>query len=148
MPPIVLQTSHYIPSRTFFFSCSSGFFFLFFFILLFLIFPLFSWSSFSSSHSLFFFLFLFFFHGKLLIGGTIPSTMSNIASSRERLSRALLLPVGIKHWWICSSLLWNASLLECLNSITHMLSSSMTVTGLSHHFSSGEARKWVGLGVA
>ena len=34
--------------------------------------------------------------GKLLVGGTAPSTMSNIASSRERLSRAVLLPVGIK----------------------------------------------------
>ena len=122
---------NFIPSRTFFFLVLLVSFFFS------SLFSFFSYSPFFPDHLfhlliLSFFSFSFFFlHGKLLIGGTIPSTMSNIASSRERLSRALLLPVGIKHWWICSSLLWNASLLECLNSITHMLSSSMTVTGLS-----------------
>ena len=88
-----------------------SFFLFFWFLFSFLLYspfshipPFFLIIFFIFSFSLFF-PFPFFFHGKLLIGGTIPSTMSNIASSRERLSRALLLPAGIKHWWICSSLL-------------------------------------------
>ena len=79
------QALGFIPPGAFFFLLLFSFFLFFIFILflLFLVVP-----------SFFLIIFSFFFHGKLLVGGTIPSTKSNIASSRNKYSSCGIVIVG------------------------------------------------------